>query len=530
MVYNFIFSPEYESQKRNDKEFVNDLYTMFMGRRADDDGYKFWCGEMEKGMTREEVFGGFANSDEFYKLCNGYGITAGFYTNDYDLGRVNNVNLFVERLYKTCLGRLGDQGGQKYWVEGMLRGELTGVSCAQKYVFSEEYISKGLTNGQYVDNLYRAIMGRESDSDGRKYWVDSLNNGTLSRDQVFEGFAKSPEFRQICESYGINVGEYSATDFTKSPADASNENTNANGSSTGNNTNNAGNNTNNNTGSSNTDTNGTGNNNTNNNTESNNNNGNSTNNNTNNNGGTEYTGGKVTGYYSFYNNSQKIVNKVNETIIDKNGRAVSSCLFGGEELISTSKYEYNADGSLAKDITEYEESKKVVNGESVSSAEVRLTYSNGRLVSEEMLTDGKRDEYWTIEYDSNGRESSIYRYILNNTDWINRYVVENNANSQIGKITQYDKDNKICRQEEYTYDEKGVKTAAIKILFSSGTAYFESIERYSYDSWGRLTKLENTSRDLNSENDAYTSEFIYEYDFEGPANLPGAITEMGLVK
>ncbi len=219
VVYNFIFSDEYTNQHKSDKEFVNDLYTMFMGRAADKEGYKFWCDKLSKGASRQDVFAGFANSEEFYKLCCDYGITAGYFTNEYDFQQVNNVNLFVERLYIICLNRIGDKSGQQYWVDGMLKGDLTGISCAANYIKSPEYISLKLTNEKYVENLYLAFMGRSFDVPGKAYWFGPLNEGLTSRDQVFEGFANSPEFKKICEGYGINPGSYTATDFTKSPKD-----------------------------------------------------------------------------------------------------------------------------------------------------------------------------------------------------------------------------------------------------------------------------------------------------------------------
>lgn len=213
VVYKFIFSEEYEKQKRTDKEYVNDLYTMFMGRPADKEGYEFWCAQIEAGKSREDVFAGFANSKEFYELCVGYGITSGYYTNDFAFDKVNNVNLFVERLYKTCLGRIGDQGGQKYWVEGLLKGELTGIACAANYIKSSEYEDLGLSNEKYVENLYIAFMGRTYDEAGKANWLGHLNKKTMTRDQVFEGFANSAEFQGICANYGIECGSYKATDI-----------------------------------------------------------------------------------------------------------------------------------------------------------------------------------------------------------------------------------------------------------------------------------------------------------------------------
>lgn len=213
VVYEFIFSEEYTEQHRDDREFVNDLYTMFMGRPSDQAGYDFWCDRMAEGMTRKEVFAGFANSVEFYEICYDYGITAGYYSNDYDIGQVNNINLFVERLYKTCLGRLGDREGQNYWVEGMLTGKLSGIDCAANYIKSSEYETLGLSDEQYVENLYVAFMGRNSDEAGKNNWVGNLKNYSQNRDQVFEGFANSPEFKGICTGYGIVSGNYRATEY-----------------------------------------------------------------------------------------------------------------------------------------------------------------------------------------------------------------------------------------------------------------------------------------------------------------------------
>lgn len=207
VVHQFIFSAEYESQNTSDKQFVNDLYTMFMGRAADQSGYDFWCKRLSEGDSRESIFAGFANSEEFYKVCSDCGITAGYYTNEYPLDRVNNVNLFVERLYKVCLERIGDKGGQEYWVKGLLKGELQGVACAANYIRSKEYRDKDLSDVEYIMNLYRAMMGREYDKGGLSYWLSVLETG-YSRDFVLEGFAYSPEFKGICERYGIVPGTF----------------------------------------------------------------------------------------------------------------------------------------------------------------------------------------------------------------------------------------------------------------------------------------------------------------------------------
>ncbi len=45
-------------------------------------------------------------------------------------------------------------------------------------------------------------MNREPDSAGYNDWLNQLNNGA-SRESVFQGFAGSVEWSNICSEYGI---------------------------------------------------------------------------------------------------------------------------------------------------------------------------------------------------------------------------------------------------------------------------------------------------------------------------------------
>ena len=83
---------------------------------------------------------------------------------------------------------------------------------SEGFFFSEEYLKKNVSDEEYVSDLYRAFMGREYDQGGLDYWLDKMNNG-YTRDEVFAGFANSPEFERICANYGITRGTYSAKDI-----------------------------------------------------------------------------------------------------------------------------------------------------------------------------------------------------------------------------------------------------------------------------------------------------------------------------
>ena len=212
VAYGFLFSPEYTNKNKSNEDYVKDLYMLFLGRTPDEAGFNDWVGQLNEGKSRLDVYAGFANSVEFYNICTECGITAGRYVKGYDRATNNNVNLFVERLYKTCLGRVGDREGQKNWVEKLITKQISGTECARSFIFSQEYINKGLYDWNYVENLYLAMMGRPSDPEGKENWVNALENGK-TRDEVFAGFANSAEFAGICAKYKIDKGSYTAKDI-----------------------------------------------------------------------------------------------------------------------------------------------------------------------------------------------------------------------------------------------------------------------------------------------------------------------------
>jgi len=72
--HGFIFSVEMNARGLNNTQFVNIMYDAFMGRPADVAGRNYWLGRMNAGMTRQQVFNGFASSPEFAGIAANYGI------------------------------------------------------------------------------------------------------------------------------------------------------------------------------------------------------------------------------------------------------------------------------------------------------------------------------------------------------------------------------------------------------------------------------------------------------------------------
>ena len=200
--FGFIFSQEYLNKEKSNEDFVNDLYAMFFGREADSEGYAYWLSALENGDSRENIFAGFANSQEFYDLCKKYAVVSGWYAVGIDNGSQGGVNCFVARLYKICFKRLPDLGGQAYWVSQLIDGSLDGTTAASGFVFSAEFTNLELRDEEFVAYMYAAFFARKADVQGFNYWMTEIRNG-MSRNDVFSGFTGSAEFINLCDSYGI---------------------------------------------------------------------------------------------------------------------------------------------------------------------------------------------------------------------------------------------------------------------------------------------------------------------------------------
>ena len=122
------------------------------------------------------------------------------------------IRAFVERLYQLCLGRGADSVGLNDWTSSLQNKTKSGAEVAAGFIFSQEYIAKKTSDEDYVEMLYRVMLGRNSDTAGKQDWVNRLYNGH-SRQGIFAGFVYSTEFTSICASYNITRGDYKSDDI-----------------------------------------------------------------------------------------------------------------------------------------------------------------------------------------------------------------------------------------------------------------------------------------------------------------------------
>ncbi|MBK8963447.1 MAG: DUF4214 domain-containing protein [Candidatus Competibacteraceae bacterium] len=68
-------------------------------------------------------------------------------------------------------------------------------TISRQFLASAEYASRNRSNSDYVADLYYAFLRRGGDLSGFNHWVNQLNTGSQTREQVRVDFLRSPEFQ-----------------------------------------------------------------------------------------------------------------------------------------------------------------------------------------------------------------------------------------------------------------------------------------------------------------------------------------------
>ncbi len=205
-VVSFFFnSPEYQRSGKNNAQIVTDCYNTMLNRAPEESGFQYWKQRLDIGMTPQTVLVGFVYSPEFAGIVEKYGVVRGDMTVTNPRDKNYERTYFVYRLYSNCLSRGADLAGEEYWCDQLDKG-LSGAEVASGFFFSDEFNKNRYNNSTFVQLLYKAIQGREYDTDGLVHWTTRLNLYD-TREKVLNGFILSPEFHAQCAVAQINAGD-----------------------------------------------------------------------------------------------------------------------------------------------------------------------------------------------------------------------------------------------------------------------------------------------------------------------------------
>lgn len=92
----------------------------------------------------------------------------------------------VAQLYTAFFDRAPDADGLAYWVNQLQNGSISLVQLAKNWVDEQPEgqakYPNGTTDAAFISAIYNNVLGRSADPDGATYWQNQLASGAVSRD------------------------------------------------------------------------------------------------------------------------------------------------------------------------------------------------------------------------------------------------------------------------------------------------------------------------------------------------------------
>lgn len=92
----------------------------------------------------------------------------------------------LSELYIAFFNRAPDASGLAYWANQLQSGGVTLSQIAENWMTSQgettQKYPSSISNTDFINDIYRNILGREADLGGANYWQQQLENQSVSRD------------------------------------------------------------------------------------------------------------------------------------------------------------------------------------------------------------------------------------------------------------------------------------------------------------------------------------------------------------
>ncbi len=189
-AYGFFFSPEFlnKTSMMTEEQVVNRFYNVFLGRNADETGLSHWKQILKSGGSVDELFEGFADSQEFIGRCEAAGINAGEhidapdfisywgpYSTGFNLIRLNRGQSIDDA---AVIGSIVDQC--TYWTNL----EYSGSPDALHYTFGGKSLmfGHGIDCSGFVTAIYKRAFGTQTFD-----YADHYNAGIYTSSLAYQG-------------------------------------------------------------------------------------------------------------------------------------------------------------------------------------------------------------------------------------------------------------------------------------------------------------------------------------------------------
>ena len=161
--------------------FLDNLYQQDLGRAADQGGEEYWANQMANGMSPEQVAASFYNSQEAQNRRQN---NPQMPTQTLGLGQAayNNLPPSMQAQAQSCQPNPAQPAMQ-----------LMGGGCSTPQGFYGNRGMDGNRNNNFINNLYQQDLGRAPDQSGGQYWLQQIQSGAMTPQQVAQNFANSSE-------------------------------------------------------------------------------------------------------------------------------------------------------------------------------------------------------------------------------------------------------------------------------------------------------------------------------------------------
>ena len=166
VINSIMLSTEYQNRITVEK-----LYQSHLGRSADSAGLNYWAGLLNSGaMTTNSVAAALIGSVEYQ----------------------GNLQVTLNQLYISFLGRPADKEGLSYWAQRISDGSMNLATVKAAIAGSAESVAHTQAS---IHQLYQSFLGRDADNSGLKTWTSQVTSGAMTLDDVATAIKGSAEYR-----------------------------------------------------------------------------------------------------------------------------------------------------------------------------------------------------------------------------------------------------------------------------------------------------------------------------------------------
>lgn len=136
----------------------------------------------------------------------------------------NEIENFVQSIYRLALDRTPDQAGFLYWTNALRAQDVSGRYVLENLLNEKEYKNMTISAEEFVNDMYAIITDRDPDEEGYNYWINRYNETVeriahelidvqegekyhtaegLARVEILQNMMNESEFETRCNNMGI---------------------------------------------------------------------------------------------------------------------------------------------------------------------------------------------------------------------------------------------------------------------------------------------------------------------------------------